>query len=85
MTTYHDEEDLPRERLFGAFLVALGTAFTTWRAERARRLAQRRAIILMTEMPDWQLRDIGLNRGDVDRLVAEHRIVLDRAAAYQSC
>ncbi len=49
-----------------------------WWAERTRRASRRQAIIRMAEMPDWQLRDIGLNRGDIERLIAEHRVVLDR-------
>lgn len=77
--TLYDRNDLDVRRSWsGDIWTTLKTSITRWRADRAARSARRTAIVQMAEMPDWQLRDIGINRGDVDRLMARHGVALDR-------
>ncbi|WP_417580972.1 DUF1127 domain-containing protein [Pelagibacterium sp.] len=48
-----------------------------WRAGRVH-ANRRHSRIALAEMKDWQLRDIGINRGEVDTLLNRNGVARDR-------
>ena len=78
MTAYHDQDFLDRLRYKSTLLRYLKLVISGWWTDRKHERARRRAAIEMAQMEEWQLRDIGLNRGDVDRLLHRHGVALDQ-------
>ncbi|SDG63584.1 DUF1127 domain-containing protein [Pelagibacterium luteolum] len=66
----------------GAWQLARQLVASWYRGLRARR-ERRDALIYMSEMADWQLKDIGLHRGDVHRLIGREKIMQDRVERIQ--
>ena len=74
--TLYNRDDFDTSRSAGIW-TRLTVSARRWWENRQMRRARGNARIEMSEMPDWQLRDIGVRRGDIDRLMPRHGSAMD--------
>lgn len=55
-----------------------------WWADRRAHAARQRGMVQLAQMEDWQLRDIGIERSEVDRLLDRYGIARDQIRAIEA-
>ncbi|AEQ51075.1 DUF1127 domain-containing protein [Pelagibacterium halotolerans] len=84
MTLYERDEFVERLQYRATVWRYLKLVVSGWWADRRARGARRRAMVELAEMEDWQLRDIGLERSEVDRLLNRHGMARDQVKALEA-
>jgi uncharacterized protein YjiS (DUF1127 family) len=84
MTLYERDDFVERLRYRATVWRYLKLVVSGWWADRRTQTRRRRAAIELSEMEDWQLRDIGLDRSEVEKLLGQHGIARDRERAAKS-
>lgn len=78
MTLYERDEFAGRLQYRATVWRYLKIVISGWWADRQADAARRRGMIELAEMEDWQLRDIGIERSEVDRLLHRHGMARDQ-------
>ena len=78
MTLYERDDFGERLRYRATVWRYLKLVISGWWADRRAYAQRRRGMIELAEMEDWQLRDIGVERSEVDRLLAQYGVARDR-------
>lgn len=84
MTLYERDEFAGRLKYRATVWRYLKVVISGWLADRTAHAARLRGMIELAEMEDWQLRDIGLERSEVDRLLNRHGMARDQVKAIEA-
>ena len=78
MTLYERDDFVARLRYRATVWRYLKLVVSGWWADRQAYARRRRGMIELAEMEDWQLRDIGVERSEVDRLLHQYGVAREQ-------
>ncbi|UYQ71033.1 DUF1127 domain-containing protein [Pelagibacterium flavum] len=81
---FERDEFVERLRYRATIWRYLGAVISGWWADRQAYAMRRRAMVRLSEMEDWQLRDIGIERSEVEKMLHRYGVARPQGQAAQS-